>query len=266
VGNLLAPFTNAIFLYGLGRYLLAAKHGEAWQLAHYLPHWLARCYAATLGVALVQAVLRIGCCARVYGWGFASVVPLRMLWGNVVNSAATAGALRQFWKARSQRRSLTWLKTDHVYPSQVNAEKARPRVGEILVKMRFVSTDELEEALRSLPTGRRIGEHLMYSQRITEENLYQALSSQAGIPLGLPELDEVNPLVTRVLPAAVARQWNVIPYRVAGGELHVLTPEVPSREAALQLAAISKLDIRFRLVRPVEFEALARKYLPRPVP
>jgi hypothetical protein len=50
---------------------------------------------------------------------------------------------------------------------------------------------------------------------------------------------------------------------VAVGQLHVLTPDLPSEEMTRELAGLSDLEIRFRLVRPSEFEALAREYLPR---
>jgi adsorption protein B len=262
VGNLLAPFTNVLFLYGLVSWALAARHGEFWHLARFLPEWLAVCYAATLWISIMQAALRAWCCSRIYGWRFAAGVPIRMLWGNIVNSAATAGALRQFWKARQKQHSLKWLKTDHSYPSQTVHEQGRARVGEILVKMRAVSMEEIEEALQSRPAAVRIGEHLVFSQRITEEHLYQALSSQSGIPFGLPPAAEISRLATRVLPSAAARRWKVLPYRVAAGQLHVLTPEVPSSEMVRDLAAITSLELRFRLVRPEQFEALASEYLP----
>jgi Type II secretion system (T2SS), protein E, N-terminal domain len=123
---------------------------------------------------------------------------------------------------------------------------------------------DLEEALKSRPVGLRIGEHLVFSQKISEESLYQALSSQGGIPLGLPEAAEVNSLITRMVPAGMARRWKIIPYRVAAGELHVLTTDLPSAEAVEEITGACKLGLRFRLVRPAEFENLARKYLPRP--
>jgi bacteriophage N4 adsorption protein B len=262
-GNLLAPLTNVLFVYGALGYLIPSHAAAARELARSIPHWLAICGAAALWISLFQAAMRMWCCARIYGIGFAVFVPLRMLWGNVINSAATVGALRQFWKARRARRTLAWLKTDHDYPAQVTSEEGRPPVGEILVKMRCVSMAEVEDALRSQPPGRRIGEHLIYLQRITEENLYQALSSQAGVPLGIPKTDEVDRRATRALPAEFSRRCRVIPYRVTAGELHLLTPEVPSAEVLRELAGLSRLEVRFRLVRPNEFEALARTYLPR---
>jgi adsorption protein B len=260
VGNLLTPFANAIFLYGTARYWFSNADGAG--PGSQIPHWLTRLCAATLWMTLLQAAIRTRCCARIYGWRFASAVPLRMLWGNLVNSAATAVALWQFWGAHRKHRVPAWKKTDHVYPGQVTAVEGRPRLGEVLVRMRWVSLSDLEAALLSCPKGLRLGEHLIFSKGLSEEHLYQALSSQAGIPLGAPDPKEMHRLATRVLPAEASRRWNVMPYRVALGQLHVLTPNVPSEGLARELAVYSNLEIRFRLVRPREFEAIARQYLP----
>jgi len=263
VGNLLTPFANGVFVYGAVRYLLAAKTGGVWLFGGHIPHWLPRAYQATLWISVAQAAIRIRCSARIYGWRFAVAGPLRMIWGNLVNSAATVAALWQFLGARLKNRALAWLKTDHVYPSAVTAEHGRPRLGEVLVRMRCVSMSEVEDALESRPPGLRIGEHLVRSRKVSEEHLYEALSSQSGIPLGVPQKGELHRSATRVFPAEAARRWKVMPYRVAVGQLHVLTPDVPSEEMTRQLAGLSDLEIRFRLVRPSEFDALAREYLPQ---
>src|SRR5262249_8632680 len=103
---------------------------------------------------------------------------------------------------------------------------------------------------------------LVRSRRVSEERLYEALSAQAGIPLGAPDSSELRRAATRALPINAARRWKVMPYRVAVGQLHVLTPEVPSEEMTKELASLSDLELRFRLVRPGEFEALTEQYLP----
>ena len=61
-------------------------------------------------------VVRTRSAALLYGWKFAAGVPVRMVWGNVLNFAATAMALWEFGYARSKGRALAWRKTDHVYP------------------------------------------------------------------------------------------------------------------------------------------------------
>ncbi len=263
VGNLLSPLANGVFLYGAVCYLWTAQTGGVWHFSGGIPQWLPRAFQVTLGIWLVQAAIRVRCSARVYGWRFAAAGPLRMIWGNLVNSAATVAALWQFVGARLKKRAPAWLKTDHVYPAGVTAGHGRPRLGEVLVRMRCVSMSEVEDALASRPAGLRIGEHLVRSRRLSEEHLYQALSSQAGIPLGVPQASELHRSATRVLPAETARRWKVMPYRVAVGQLHVLTPNLPCEAMTRELAGLSDLEIRFRLVRPGEFDALAREYLPR---
>jgi len=53
----------------------------------------------------------------------------------------------------------------------------------VLIRLRCISTDDLEETLRHRPVGQLIGEYLVEAQKITEANLCQALSSQSGLPM-----------------------------------------------------------------------------------
>ena len=129
-------------------------------------------------------------------------------------------------------------------------------MGEVLVRMRCLDMDDVQKAMRTLPSGSRLGEHLVQLRKLTEENLYLALSSQAGIPLGAPDDREVNRMASRMLPAEMARRWRVQPYRVDMGQLHLVTTEVPSDEMVRELAGASALDLRFRLTPPQEFEKL----------
>ena len=262
VGNLLSPAGNLFLLYGVSSYLLTARPGQAWHLASCIPLWVTRICAITFGISLLQAMVRAHCSARIYGWRFAAASPLRIFWGNVLNCAATVDALRQFLGAWMDHRTLAWHKTEHVYPAHRTPELGRPRLGEVLMGMNRVSTGELEAALTRAPDGLRLGEYLLQLQRISEDNLYQALSSQLGIPWGLPSSAEVDRLATRVLPAAVALRWKVMPYRVDAGQLHIVTADVPSEAMIRELSRLSELELRFHLVRPNEFENLAKKYLP----
>ena len=261
VGNLLAPAANASFLLALASRLPLVRDHVVWR-PNLMPAWAAWCCLTALAISVVQAAVRTWCAASIYGWCFAAGVPLRMLWGNVVNCLATIAALRQFILARLRHRTLAWRKTEHDYPQPVSAERGRPRLGEVLVRMRCVSMDDLEEMLLTCPPGMRLGEYMVRGRKLSEQRLYEALSSQSGIPLGMPDAGEVDRLTTRVLPAATARRWRVLPYRVAVGRLHVVTPNVPTEDMTRDLSAVSDLELRFRLVRPEEFDALAREYLP----
>lgn len=255
IGSLLSPLTNGVSMYAFA----------AWTAGHHSPlgrvppaiEWV--CVAVT-AMAGLQMALRAQCCARVYGWRMAALVPLRALWANQVNGLATSAALVQFVKARLRGRDLAWRKTEHVYPAHRGAAHGRPKLGEVLVRMRRLSPEELEEALRTTPRGVRLGEHLMRSHKLSEEELYLALSAHAGIPVGCPSAREVSRRATRTLPVAAVRRWKVLPYRIAMGQLHLLTSDVPSEDMTRDLSALSGLEIRFRLVRPRDLEELSTHY------
>jgi hypothetical protein len=182
-----------------------------------------------------------------------------MFWGNLLNSAATVSALCQFASARLYGRSLAWRKTDHKYPSCHTPGQGR--LGELLVRMRAISIEDLELALQTCPPDMRLGQHLLKLRKLKEKQLYQALSEQAGLELGVPAAEEFAAEATRALPAETIRRFQVFPYRVDFGQLHLLTPEVPSPRMTEELASICPLDLRFRLVLPREFKRVCKRYL-----
>jgi bacteriophage N4 adsorption protein B len=256
VGNLLAPFTT-IFLPWCAWYGFQLRESP-------VTGWLPQACAINLTITLVQTALRMRYSARIYGFWFALGVPLRMLLGNLVNFLATAEALRQFTVGKLRRRTLAWRKTSHSYPQHAQQVERRPRIGEVLVRMRCISMADLDEALQTCPPGKRLGEHLLELRKLTEEHVYEALSSQTGMPLGLPH-GAPSLAAARSLPAEAARRWRVLPYRVSVGQLLVLTSEVPSQGLERELKTVSGLDIRFQLVRQSDFDALSRRYLPEQV-
>jgi hypothetical protein len=123
--------------------------------------------------------------------------------------------------------------------------------------MRVLDAATLSHAVESQPSGVRLGEHLIRLCKISEADLYRALSVQAGLPFGAPARHDVSPAAAGSLPATAMRRWGVLPYRVDPGQLHVATAEVPSEEMSRDLASLSNLELRFRLVRPAELDRLA---------
>jgi hypothetical protein len=150
---------------------------------------------------------------------------------------------------------MAWRKTDHVYP--------RPRLGDVLVRMRMVSLADVEAAAGAQPEEVQLGKYLVQSRKLSEEDLYRALSVQSGIPGGPLTVQEVDRLAVRNLPAEAARRWKVLPFLVESGHLHVAVADVPSAELTRELAGLSALEIRYRLVRPAELARLVRAYLPQ---
>jgi hypothetical protein len=127
--------------------------------------------------------------------------------------------------------------------------------------MQRLSRVEVDEALRAAPRGLRLGEHLVRSRKLTEEELYIALSAHAGIPLGRPAANEVSRPAIRILPEEVSRRWRVLPYRVAMDQVHLLTSDVPTEAMARDLSSACELELRFRLVLPRDLDELLAEYL-----
>jgi adsorption protein B len=253
VGNLLSPLLNVLLPWGL--WVTVSRGVE-----NALPEWLARACAVNAVVTLIQMGARGFYSGRIYGWGFALGVPLRTFWGNWINCIATLLALWQYTVARICGRSLAWRKTEHKYAVAAAPTPNRPRLGELLVRMQCLSAAEVDEALKVCPAGTRLGEHLVELRKLSEQRLYEALSSQASLPLGIPE-GKVDHLATQSLPADAIRRWKVLPYRIAAGQMMVATPEIPSEKSHRELQELSRLDLRFRLMPKSEFEALVREHV-----
>ncbi|MFB3827153.1 MAG: glycosyl transferase family protein [Bryobacteraceae bacterium] len=123
-GNLLTPVVNLAFLYGAavwihtGRLPRAPEPGLEWV------------YGATVAISLLQMAVRGACSAHLYGWRFALGVPVRAVWGNGLNCAATVLALWRFFSARLQGQPLSWAKTEHVYPSEAALAPYTPAAAE----------------------------------------------------------------------------------------------------------------------------------------
>ncbi len=260
VGNLVGPLTNVFFIYGSLTLVWAISTHNTWGLGHEA-RWLAPAAAVGLTLQAFHAGVRVWCSSRIYGWGFAMAAPLRVVAGNVINFLATCKAIYGYSAAKLNGRPLRWAKTEHAYPNRAALMTNLRKLGEVLAGGQWISQAQLDDALTSKPPGSRLGEHLLSLGLITEEDLYAALSLQNNLPLGKPEDDAVSVPVTRALPAAVARQWRVLPFRIAAGEIYVAGSELPGEEMQRVLRQFSSLDIRFQLVTPAQYEELAGEYL-----
>ena len=250
IGSPLGVLANAIFFYGVATAL--------WTRATPLGAELS---AIALGFQLLRLGVRMSCVERIYGVVFSLGVPVRVFFANVLNAAATVAALHQFLSAKLRQRPLRWLKTDHAYPARATLLGHKRRLGEILVGAGKVTTAALREALETRPSGVRLGAQLVRLGHLQERDLYEALSLQQGLPLASLEPDDVEAQTVRALPSAVARNWRVLPFRVAEGRLFVAGPDLPSPEMNAALRTFTTLEIRFHLVTPTDYQVLTQTLL-----
>ncbi len=250
IGNPLSLLANAVFLYGVATSLWTRLSPAS-----------ARIGIATLALQALRLAVRMGCCARVYGFLFSLGVPFRAVYANALNSAATFQALGRFAVARALGRPLRWLKTEHAYPNRTGPLSHQRMLGEILVGGGYMTASALAAALDSRPASARLGEHLVNSGCIASQQLYEALSLQQGLPVANVEPVTVPAGIARALPERIIRERKVLPFRIADGNLFLAGPEIPTGETAQAIRSFTALEPQFHLLPPGAFEALVAALL-----
>ena len=250
IGNPLSLLANLVFMYGVATAL--------WTRATPMD---ARLGVATLTLQVLRSLVRMFCVARVYGFLFSLGVPLRAVYANALNSAATFRALGLYALSRFRRSPLRWLKTDHAYPSRTALLADKRRLGEILVGSGALTPSALAAALQTRPPALRLGEHLVNTGVLKQEVVYQALGFQQSLPIASVEPSAVPAEIAHALPARVVKRWKVQPFRVEEGNLFLAGPEIPTPEMNRSLRSFTALQLRFHLLTPASFETLSKALL-----
>jgi adsorption protein B len=254
LGNPISLLTNLIFLYGAVTWIVARAAGAPWGLGQRAIH--PELLGATLVLLVERTLYRMVCCGRLYGRVFALGVLARSVAANTINALASVRAIYGYLRARLRGEPLVWLKTEHNYPSRAALLEHRRKLGEILVGSGYVSASSFAHALSTQPQGTRIGQHLARLGLIAQDDLYEALSLQQNLPAGRIAPAGIEVHVSRALPRQVIRDWKVLPFRIAGGNMFIASPELPTEEMARALRGFTRLALRFHLVTPANFEAL----------
>lgn len=253
IGNPASLLTNLLLLY-----YTAAALFRPWPA---LPGADTGLYWVTAVLGVYRLGYRAFWSGRHYGLIFACALPLRAVWANFINTAATFGALRQFARSKWTGEPLRWVKTEHEYPSAAALATNRWRIGEVLVRNGYLSAADLRAALADKPAGVRTGEWLVARGLIDEESLYDALSLQHSVPFRKLDPGEIRKEVARALPGKVCRRWRVVPFKVEAGALFVAGPEVPDSEIRAGLRPYTRLGLRFHLVPEGNYEELVSALL-----
>ncbi|BBL92708.1 type II secretion system protein E [Thermus thermophilus] len=116
---------------------------------------------------------------------------------------------------------------------------ARPRLGELLLDLGYITEDQLKAALEEQErTGDLLGQILLRRGYIKEQDLVRALADQHRAPLIHPAQTPLDPQALRLLDPRFAREKRVLPFKVEGNRLHVAMAH-PSDLALLD-------ELRFR--------------------
>ncbi len=255
VGNPLTVLANGVFLYGLARWIGARAAGSSWDVGELAP-WPALWWLLVFNSCLivVRQWSRACCVRQAYGWRHALISPVRSLWGNVINAAASVRAVALFAGAYFSRQAPRWAKTDHSYPGQPVA--AKRRLGEVLVELRLVAASGIETELENLEPGERLGEGLLRHKAISEFQLYTALGIQHSLPFDKVDLEFPRREVLRRLPVEVVHRVQMIPIEIKQRQLWVATPEVPTETVMREVSRVAGMKARVQLVTPSNYRKL----------
>src|SRR5512143_1461951 len=96
------------------------------------------------------------------------------------------------------------------------------KLGELLLKTKLISADQLAAALKhQKDSGMKLGETLVRLGFVTEEDITETLSSQFGVPSINLSHFEIDPNVLKLVPADVARKYNILPVNKTGATLTI---------------------------------------------
>src|SRR6266568_815147 len=96
------------------------------------------------------------------------------------------------------------------------------RLGELLTKASLITQEQLKEALKSQKdTGGKLGETLIKLGFVSEEEITECLSQQFGVPsINLAHF-EIDSSVIKLVPADVARKYNILPVNKTGATITI---------------------------------------------
>jgi len=96
------------------------------------------------------------------------------------------------------------------------------KLGELLLKAQLISQQQLTKSLdEQRATGGKIGEILQRLGYVTEDDIIECLSHQFGVPSINLRHFEIDESVAKIIPADLARKYNVIPVNKTGATLTV---------------------------------------------
>jgi type IV pilus assembly protein PilB len=112
------------------------------------------------------------------------------------------------------------------------------RIGELLLKEKRITKDQLEEALiAQRATGGKLGFNLVKLGFVKDDEITSLLSKQYGVPSIALSSFEIDSTVVKLVPAETAQKYQIVPLSRAGATLTIAMTD-PTNVFAMD-------DIRF---------------------
>src|SRR5437016_1925732 len=96
------------------------------------------------------------------------------------------------------------------------------RLGEILVKENLITADQLKQAMaHQRQNGGRLGTALMKLEFVSDDEITEVLSRQYGVPSINLKYYEVDPAVIKLIPQDTAVRYQIVPLSRVGSTLTI---------------------------------------------
>ena len=253
--NPLSLTTNLLTIVGALTWGESSLHHHAWALSVNDPLVLRLCLYTSVLYAFRLSV-RMFCVGRLFGYRFASALPLRVVFGNLINCAASCGALLRFARAKVKGEPLVWLKTEHSYPEQQALLTRQRDLRDVLATSGLIAEDRLADLPAA--SGEDLLDLLHRDGLVTDEERCHALSLQSGLASVQVNVREVKQNIVRTLPVHVEKRFGVVPFSVRNGRLLLAATRVPPPGIFDELRTYTRLPIELRLVTKGNYQELRR--------
>lgn len=118
-------------------------------------------------------------------------LPIRLMWGNLINLSATLSAFKQkiFGNRKKEpkrlnsptvsgKKKLVWDKTEHSFLEKYILERYHRSLGDVLIEKKYIDESTLLDAIETSKHQKQLlGDYLLSQKMITEKQLLNALAS-----------------------------------------------------------------------------------------
>lgn len=141
---------------------------------------------------------------------------------------------------------------------------ARPKLGEVLVKMGVLDPQQLQAALgHQKQWGLSLGRTVVEKRFCTAEQVMQALSKQIGLPVVDLDREPLGPQHAQLLPRKAAEQHRAVPIRAEGKRHEVLVVGIAAPASLESLDAITAASGRQRVVAMIAWDDAVERAIGR---
>ncbi|MHB8875895.1 MAG: GspE/PulE/PilB domain-containing protein [Myxococcaceae bacterium] len=125
---------------------------------------------------------------------------------------------------------------------------ARPKLGEVLVKLGLLDAQQLQAALgHQKQWGQPLGKTVVQQRLCTAEQVLSALSKQTGLPPVDLDREPLGAHLAALLPRKAAEQHKAVPLRAEGKRSEVLVVAIAAPATLEQLDALTSAAGRQRV-------------------